>query len=92
MKDKVVFITGAKGGLGSFVTKRFLATGATVVGASRSISKEDFLESNFVPLPVDFIKAAAVRDSIEQQEAVWRREPHALRQRRNQRLCGARKS
>ena len=65
MKDKVVLITGAKGGLGSFVTQRFLATDATVVGTSRSISKEDFPEPNFVPLPVDFTKAAAVREAVE---------------------------
>jgi 3-oxoacyl-[acyl-carrier protein] reductase len=65
MNEKVVFTTGAKGGLGSFVTQRFLATGATVVGASRSISKEDFAEPNFVPLPVDFTKSTAVRDAIE---------------------------
>ena len=65
MKDKVVLITGAKGGLGSFVTQRFLATGATVVGASRSISKEDFPESNFVALAVDFTKEVAVREAVE---------------------------
>jgi len=65
MKDRVVLITGAKGGLGSFVTQRFLATGATVVGASRSISKEDFSAFNFVPFPVDFTKAAAVREAVE---------------------------
>ncbi len=64
MKDKVVFITGAKGGLGSFVTQRFLATGATVVGTSRSISKEDFPEPNFVPLPIDSTRSAPVRQAI----------------------------
>lgn len=65
MSDRVVLITGAKGGLGSFVTERFIGTGATVVGASRSISKEDFSAPNFVPLPVDFTKASAVREAIE---------------------------
>ena len=30
MKEKVVFITGAKGGLGYFITRRFLETGATI--------------------------------------------------------------
>jgi len=65
MNNKVVLITGAKGGLGSFVTQRFLATGATVVGTSRSISPADFPEANFVALPVDFTKAAAVRNAIE---------------------------
>jgi NAD(P)-dependent dehydrogenase (short-subunit alcohol dehydrogenase family) len=65
MNNKVVLITGAKGGLGSFVTPRFLATGATVVGTSRSISQADFPEANFVALPVDFTKAGAVRAAVE---------------------------
>src|SRR6266478_9892283 len=65
MSDRVVLITGAKGGLGSFVTERFLATGATIVGASRSIAAEDFQGANFVALPVDFTKAAAVHGAIE---------------------------
>jgi NAD(P)-dependent dehydrogenase (short-subunit alcohol dehydrogenase family) len=61
----VVFITGAKGGLGTFVTRKFLAIGATVVGASRSIAKEDFPAPNFTPLSVDFTRASAVREAIE---------------------------
>jgi NAD(P)-dependent dehydrogenase (short-subunit alcohol dehydrogenase family) len=65
VKDTVVFITGAKGGLGAFVTQKFLATGATVVGASRSIAKEDFPAPNFTPVSVDFTRAAAVREAIE---------------------------
>jgi NAD(P)-dependent dehydrogenase (short-subunit alcohol dehydrogenase family) len=65
MPNRVVFITGATGGLGRFVTKRFLATGATVVGASRSISRDDFPDPNFVPLAVDFTKASAVREAID---------------------------
>ena len=58
-------ITGAKGSLGSFVTQRFLATGATVVGISRSISQADFPEANFVALPVDFTKAGAAGKAVE---------------------------
>src|SRR5258708_4819816 len=65
MNNEVVLITGAKGGLGSFVTQRFLATGATVVGTSRSISQADFPEANFVAFPVDFTKASAVREAVE---------------------------
>src|SRR5712671_2243752 len=64
MSERVVLITGAKGGLGSFVTERFLASGATVVGVSRSISQQDFPRPNFEGLPVDFTKAAAVRSAI----------------------------
>jgi 3-oxoacyl-[acyl-carrier protein] reductase len=65
MNNKVVLITGAKGGLGSFVTQRFLAAGATVVGTSRSISQADFPEANFVALPVDFTKAGAAGKAVE---------------------------
>lgn len=64
MSGKVVFITGAKGGVGTFVTNRFLTAGATVVGASRSISKEDFPFPNFRPISADFTKSAAVREAI----------------------------
>jgi len=42
MKEKVVFITGAKGGLGSFITRRFLETGVTVVGASEAFPSKTF--------------------------------------------------
>lgn len=65
MKDKVVLITGAKGGLGSFITQRFLAAGATVVGTSRSILTEDFPDANFTPLPVNLTSSAAVRGAVE---------------------------
>lgn len=64
MSSRVVLITGAKGGLGSFVTQRFLATGATVVGTSRGIAAKDFPVANFVALPADFTKAAAVHGAI----------------------------
>src|SRR5581483_8363285 len=40
MKNRVVLITGAKGGLGTFVTQKFLSEGDTVVGASRSMSAQ----------------------------------------------------
>jgi len=65
MKEKVVFITGAKGGLGSFITRRFLETGVTVVGASRSISQQDFPGPNFTALAVDVTTATAVNDAVQ---------------------------
>ena len=64
MSNKVFLITGAKGGLGTFVTQRFLATGATVVGAARSISREDFPAANVVALPADLTKSSAVNSLI----------------------------
>jgi len=62
---RIVLITGAKGGLGSFITQAFLGTGATVVGASRSIAAADFPETNFVPLSGDFTKAASATNAIQ---------------------------
>jgi len=73
MSERVVFITGAKGGLGSFITKGFLATGAVVVGASRSISQQDFPLPNFVALPVDFTKSAAVTSAVNSIADRYRR-------------------
>jgi len=63
-KRRIVLITGAKGGLGSFITRAFLGTGATVVGASRSIAAADFPDANFVPLSADLTKATSATDSI----------------------------
>jgi NAD(P)-dependent dehydrogenase (short-subunit alcohol dehydrogenase family) len=64
MSYRVVLITGARGGLGTFVTQRFLGSGATVVGTARSISQKDFPEANFVALPADLTKSAAVAGAI----------------------------
>lgn len=65
MNGKVVLITGAKGGLGTFVTERFLAGGATVIGASRSITSQDFASPKFTPLPVDFTNSESVAKAIQ---------------------------
>ena len=42
MKGKVVLVTGANGGLGTYVTQAFLDAGATVIGTSRKIQQSDF--------------------------------------------------
>ena len=65
MSERVVLITGANGGLGTFVTQRFLATGDMVVGASRKIAQEDFPAANFMPIAADFTKAVEVRSAME---------------------------
>jgi NAD(P)-dependent dehydrogenase (short-subunit alcohol dehydrogenase family) len=64
MKDKVVFITGANGGLGTSVTRAFLQQGAQVIGASRQIMAADFPESNFEPLVTDFNKLEEIRRCV----------------------------
>ena len=53
LEGKVALITGAKGGLGSFVTEAFLAAGAKVVGVSRSIQASDFAHPEFTAMPAE---------------------------------------
>ena len=53
MDGKIVLVTGAKGGLGSFVTQAFLDAGATLVGVSRSIQQADFSHPKFVAMAAD---------------------------------------
>ncbi|HEY2645953.1 MAG TPA: SDR family NAD(P)-dependent oxidoreductase [Candidatus Acidoferrales bacterium] len=65
MSQRVIFITGANGGLGVSVTRKFLATGAIVIGASQKISKEDFPDANFFPCPADLTNAKVVNGAID---------------------------
>src|SRR5882724_5459022 len=66
MEGRVVLITGAKGGLGSFVTQQFLAAGATVIGTSRSIKQSDFINPRFTAMAADFSDAVAVQSMVDQ--------------------------
>ncbi|MBM3725561.1 MAG: SDR family NAD(P)-dependent oxidoreductase [Acidobacteria bacterium] len=51
-----VLITGAKGGLGTYVTQAFLDAGATVAGMARSIMPADFPDPRFHAVPADLGK------------------------------------
>src|SRR4051794_32870907 len=61
LEGKVVIVTGAKGGLGTFVTEAFLAAGARVVGVSRSIKQEDFGHAQFTALPAELSSGDTAR-------------------------------
>jgi NAD(P)-dependent dehydrogenase (short-subunit alcohol dehydrogenase family) len=50
LDGKKVLITGATGGLGTYVTRAFLNAGAKVTGVARSIRKEEFPQAGFTPL------------------------------------------
>lgn len=65
MKSKVVLITGANGGLGTSIVQGFLATGATVAGASNSISAKEFPQPNFFPISGDLTKADVANDVVK---------------------------
>src|SRR4051812_3627867 len=54
---KIILITGAKGGLGNFVTKAFLEAGARVTGAARTIAETDFPHENFKAVSTDLSTA-----------------------------------
>jgi NAD(P)-dependent dehydrogenase (short-subunit alcohol dehydrogenase family) len=68
LEGKTILVSGAKGGLGSTVTRRFLAEGARVVGTSRSIKDADFEHPAFLAIPADIANAAAadalIADSV----------------------------
>jgi NAD(P)-dependent dehydrogenase (short-subunit alcohol dehydrogenase family) len=61
LNDKVVLITGAKGGLGNSVTQAFLDASATVVGVSRSIAASDFPHPGFVAMPAELSSGEAAQ-------------------------------
>jgi NAD(P)-dependent dehydrogenase (short-subunit alcohol dehydrogenase family) len=65
MKNKVVLITGADGGLGTSITQSFLATGASVAGVSNKISAAEFPQPNFTAISADLTKASVVNDVVQ---------------------------
>jgi NAD(P)-dependent dehydrogenase (short-subunit alcohol dehydrogenase family) len=64
MKDKVIFITGANGGLGSSVTMAFLRQGARVIGGSLRITAADFPQPNFEAMAIDFNKLDEIKSGV----------------------------
>jgi NAD(P)-dependent dehydrogenase (short-subunit alcohol dehydrogenase family) len=65
MKGKVVLVTGANGGLGSYVTRALLDAGATVVGASLKIQQSDFNNPAFTALPAEISTAAGAKSMAD---------------------------
>jgi NAD(P)-dependent dehydrogenase (short-subunit alcohol dehydrogenase family) len=65
LSGKVVIVTGAKGGLGTFVTGAFLAAGARVVGVSRSIKDSDFPHPDFSAIPAELSSGDAADKVVE---------------------------
>ena len=69
MKGKVVLVTGANGGLGTYVTQAFLDAGATVVGTSRKIQQSDFNSPNFVAISAEISSRESARVLVDQAVA-----------------------
>jgi len=66
MKEKVVLVTGANGGLGTHVTQAFLDAGAAVVGTSRKIQQSEFRGGNFTAIAADITSLKAARVVVDQ--------------------------
>jgi len=64
LEGKIALITGAKGGLGTYVTESFLSAGATVVGVSRSIRGTDFAHPGFTAMPAELSSGNAARNLV----------------------------
>ncbi len=70
---KVALITGAKGALGSRVTRAFLEAGASVAGVSRSISGSDFDHPRFAAVPIELSSSGAAESALDQAVAQFGR-------------------
>jgi len=66
LQGKVILITGAKGGLGTFVTNSFLEAGARVFGVSRSIADSDFPHPNFLAVAAELSDGERARQVAEE--------------------------
>jgi 3-oxoacyl-[acyl-carrier protein] reductase len=64
MQERVVFVTGANGGLGSSVTRAFLKQGARVIGGSLRITAADFPQPNFEAMAIDFNKLDEIKRGV----------------------------
>lgn len=73
LQGKVIVITGAKGGLGTYVTNAFLNAGANVVGISRSIAPDDFPHHRFFAMPASLSGSESAHDVIESVAAKFER-------------------
>jgi NAD(P)-dependent dehydrogenase (short-subunit alcohol dehydrogenase family) len=66
LQDKIALVTGANGGLGTFVTQALLDAGATVVGVSRRIQQADFPHPSFVAIAAAISTGDGARKVVEQ--------------------------
>ena len=73
MKDNGVLVTGANGGLGTYVTQAFLEAGATVVGTSRRIQQSDFNHPGFTAMPAELSTRDSARALVERLLARFRK-------------------
>lgn len=62
---KTAVVTGASSGIGKEISKRLLSLGYKVIGISRSITKDDFENENFIPFMADLSSETATLFACE---------------------------
>jgi NAD(P)-dependent dehydrogenase (short-subunit alcohol dehydrogenase family) len=70
---QVALVTGANGGLGTFVSDSLLAAGATVVGVARSIGAGEAHSSRFSPVSADLTDPEEARSLIARLAAQFQK-------------------
>ena len=65
MAARVALVTGANGGLGTYVTKALLDAGFAVVGLARKIQVSDFDHPHFTALPASLDSLDAAKKAVE---------------------------
>jgi NAD(P)-dependent dehydrogenase (short-subunit alcohol dehydrogenase family) len=66
LKNKIIIVTGANGGLGDVVTQTLLDAGATVVGVSSKIEQSEFKSLAFTPISANLLDAKASDNMVGQ--------------------------
>ena len=66
MNGKIVLVTGANGGLGTFVTQAFLDRGVTVIGTSRQIQQSQFAGPNFAAISAEISSLQGAKILVQQ--------------------------
>lgn len=69
MKGKVVLVTGANGGLGTYATQAFLDADATVIGTSRKIQQSDFSNPRFTAMTGEISTWEGAKELLHQVAA-----------------------
>jgi NAD(P)-dependent dehydrogenase (short-subunit alcohol dehydrogenase family) len=65
LKDKVVLITGANGGLGRAVGRAFLDAGARVAGTAPNIEQSEFSDPTFLAMSAEISSAAQAKALVD---------------------------
>ena len=66
MSSKISLITGANGGLGTYVTQAMLDAGFTVIGLAPRIKQSDFTHPNFTMLPASLDTQEVARKAVDE--------------------------